>query len=264
MPPEAISPNIEETEKITAGVDRYITFVGYPRSGHSLVGSLMDAHPSIVIAHELDALRMVEEGATKLQVWHAILDNSNEFTETGRKWQEYTYDVPGQWNGRCENLKVIGDKKGGRTTIRFGEHPHLIETLKKTMEVPCYFVHVVRNPFDNITTMSLRGGTPLAQSIQDYFWRCDAIIRIKPLIDEKNWIDVRHEDVVSDPKKEVARLCEFAGQIPTQEYLDACASIVFPSPKKTRQGGDWTPALIELVETKMKNYYQLEGYSFTS
>ena len=31
-------------------------FIGYQRSGHSLVGSLLDAHPRMAIAHELDAL----------------------------------------------------------------------------------------------------------------------------------------------------------------------------------------------------------------
>lgn len=260
----APSNDLEEVKRQTSGVDRYVTFVGHPRSGHSLVGSLLDAHPNIVIAHELDALRMIEEGSTKYQVWESILENSSEFTNAGRKWQEYTYDVPGQWNGRFENLKVIGDKKGGRTTVRFGEHPHLIDTLMRTMEVPCYFVHVVRNPFDNITTMSLRSGIDLAKSIEDYFWRCDAILRIKPVIPVGQWIDIRHEEVVADPKKQVQRLCEFVGQQPTEEYLTACASIVFPSPKKTRQEGPWTSALIESVQKRIGNYYQLEGYSFES
>ena len=43
-------------------IQLYCMFVGYPRSGHSLVGTLLDAHPDIVIAHELDALRHIRAG----------------------------------------------------------------------------------------------------------------------------------------------------------------------------------------------------------
>src|SRR3989344_1389974 len=36
-----------------SSVRTFILFVGYPRSGHSLIGSIMDAHPNIIIAHEV-------------------------------------------------------------------------------------------------------------------------------------------------------------------------------------------------------------------
>ena len=31
----------------------FVLFVGYPRSGHSIVASLLDAHPNVVIAQEV-------------------------------------------------------------------------------------------------------------------------------------------------------------------------------------------------------------------
>ena len=34
-------------------VQTYVMFVGYPRSGHSLVGAFLNAHPAMMIAHEL-------------------------------------------------------------------------------------------------------------------------------------------------------------------------------------------------------------------
>ena len=41
-----------------AAVRTFLLFVGHPRSGHSLVGSLLDAHPDVVVSHELDALEV--------------------------------------------------------------------------------------------------------------------------------------------------------------------------------------------------------------
>jgi hypothetical protein len=257
-------PNVEETRRLTADVDRYVTFVGYPRSGHSLVGSLLDAHKNMIIAHELDAMRMLERGAGKYAIWDAILQNSREFTDSGRQWQEYKYDVPGQWNGRFEDLRVIGDKKGGRTTLRLGENPELLAKLQETMEVRCQFVHVVRNPFDNISTMANRGNLELTKAIHDYFLRCDYIVKLKPRISPENWIDVRHESVIENPKQELLNLCSFVQQPTADDYLEACASIVFPSPKKTRHSAAWTPTLIKQVQNRIGDYYQLEGYSFES
>ena len=31
-------------------------FIGYPRSSHSLVGAILDAHPEIIIPHEYDVI----------------------------------------------------------------------------------------------------------------------------------------------------------------------------------------------------------------
>jgi len=43
-------------------LEGYCMFIGYSRSGHTLVGSLLDAHPEMVIAHELDALKYIMAG----------------------------------------------------------------------------------------------------------------------------------------------------------------------------------------------------------
>jgi hypothetical protein len=31
----------------------FCLFIGYPRSGHRLIGALLDAHPDVAIAHEI-------------------------------------------------------------------------------------------------------------------------------------------------------------------------------------------------------------------
>src|SRR5215207_7292340 len=91
-------------------------FIGYPRSGHSLVGALLDAHPNAIIAHELNALECVEKGVDKGCIFQLVLENSRKFAKSGRRWEGYSYKVSNQWQGRFERLLVIGDKKGGGST----------------------------------------------------------------------------------------------------------------------------------------------------
>ena len=138
-------------------VERFCLFIGYPRSGHSLVGSLLDAHPDVVLAHELDALKYVAAGYRRKQLYWMILRRDAEFTRSGRRWTGFDYAVEGQWQGRYERLQVIGDKKGGVSTFRLGARPELLDRLRRVVGAEVRLIHVVRNPFDNIATMSRRG-----------------------------------------------------------------------------------------------------------
>ena len=46
------SPRAKLFSEVSSGIKKLVFFVGYPRSGHSIVGALMDAHPHVVIPHE--------------------------------------------------------------------------------------------------------------------------------------------------------------------------------------------------------------------
>lgn len=49
------SSRVVETPDLSK-IHTFVLFVGYPRSGHSLIGSIMDAHPNVIIAHEVKQL----------------------------------------------------------------------------------------------------------------------------------------------------------------------------------------------------------------
>src|ERR1051325_6131344 len=118
-----------------AAVETYCMFLGYPRSGHSLVGSLLDAHPEVIIAHELDVLKYVAAGFNRDQIFYLLLENSRRRAEGGREYSGYSYEVAGQWQGRYHKLRVIGDKKGGRSSTRLTKKPELLEAMRKTIGV---------------------------------------------------------------------------------------------------------------------------------
>ena len=52
----------------------------------------------------------------------------------------------------------MGDKKGGKTTrqILKKENQQALKEIQRVLNIPVKFVHVVRNPYDNIATMLLR------------------------------------------------------------------------------------------------------------
>jgi hypothetical protein len=68
--------------------------------------------------------------------------------------------------------------------------------------------------------------------------------------------------VIESPQRELTRMCEFLGVEPEAAYLDACAAIVFPSPQRTRDLLDWSPAQIAAVEQVIGAHPFFDGYAF--
>jgi hypothetical protein len=71
--------------------------------------------------------------------------------------------------GRVRELSVIGDKNARGATIRLQSWPDLLERLQRVGRDPVLFVHVVRNPYDNISTMAKRNDSTLGHAASTYF-----------------------------------------------------------------------------------------------
>jgi len=100
-------------------LQRFCMFVGYQRSGHSFIGALLDAHPEVAMGMEVDVLDLVIQGYSKNQILYILTNNSRLFTsKLNNIWTGYSYAVPGQYQGRYDTLKLIGDKKGGKNVSK--------------------------------------------------------------------------------------------------------------------------------------------------
>lgn len=249
-------------------VDTYCMFIGYPRSGHSVVGSLLDAHPDAVIAHELDALRYVNAHFTRDQLFALILNNDRQFSEAGRKAATagYDYSVPNQWQGRFRRLQVVGDKRGGRSTIWLQKDLTLLDRLRKTVDVRVRLIHVIRNPYDNISTAVLRRGpaATLDAAVETYFARCRFIARLNESSVGSDIFELRHEQLIAEPKMSLKKLCHFVGLDPTDDYLSDCSGILYQSPNRSRHSAPWTDKLKQTVQDNIAQIEFLDGYSFDS
>ncbi|MGH6882871.1 MAG: hypothetical protein ACREFM_18260, partial [Hypericibacter sp.] len=117
-------------------------FIGQGRSGHSLVGALLDAHPDCLIAHELNVCSLIAAGFDRDQICYLMWENSRHFAKVGRAWGRYSYAVPGAQQGGFRKLRVIGDKKGGSTSDYFYQNPSNFARTAAFFDVPLRFIHV--------------------------------------------------------------------------------------------------------------------------
>ncbi|MEM1169885.1 MAG: sulfotransferase domain-containing protein [Cyanobacteria bacterium P01_H01_bin.35] len=253
-------------------VEKYCMFIGYPRSGHSLVGALIDAHPNIILSHELDALQYVEAGFSKLQLYSLLLNNSQYFInkekslipETEIPKGRFKYKVPNQWNGKFANLKIIGDKRGGGTTKRLRDNFQLFKDLENKIKIPLKIIHVVRNPFDNISSIYKKClSKSLEWSIDYYFDLCYANESIIKRIDSNKIFLLKLESLIENPQMQLKEITQSFLELETNDdYLEDCSSIIFSSPNKSRSKCPWNEDLIELTQRKIDQVSFLQGYNY--
>ena len=230
-------------------------FIGYPRSGHSLTGALLNAHPEIVLAHELDALEMVRRGCSRSELFSMLLQRDRWFTQNGSRWYEFNYQVPGQFQGSFQRLTVVGDKKGGTSAAYLVKDPQLLRKLREVVQLPMRFIHVTRNPFDNIATLARRREWPLEQAARFYFDLAGSNEKILATLPPEEVFSLRHEDFVMNPREHLGQLLHFLGVQANEKYLADCAAIVFESPRKSRLSTEWPSELREYItaETEKKS-----------
>lgn len=272
-------------------VNYFVQFLSFPRSGHSLIGSLLDAHRDAIISHELDAMGLIHKGLSERMICGLIELNSDDFTLNGRYWNGFSYKIENQPHGHAEKLRTIGDKKGDWTVRWYDRDPKLLSKMHKTFRKSPRWILVTRNPMDNIATLSLRKNRTydklrinvesgdsfskelrrnqesgnVATAVQDdmildYERLCVTISKMIEELSAEDVIHIVYEDFCDNPKTGLSRICDFLDLTPHQDYLENCSSIVRSSINKSRNRVDWSENQIKKVNDITQNFKFLHSY----
>ncbi|RMH13279.1 MAG: hypothetical protein D6695_04480 [Planctomycetota bacterium] len=135
------------------------------------------------------------------------------------------------------------------------------------MGVPLRVIQVVRNRFDAITTNTRKSTqlkNNLGRGVDQFIRLAEAAERVRARLAESEIIIVRHEELVADVHTTLTNVCSRLGVEASGEYLDACSSIAFESPRRTRDAMPWTPVLRAKVEARIASDPLLACYTFDS
>jgi len=248
-------------------LERFCLFVGQSHSGHSVVGTLLNAHRHAVVAHGLDVLDFVRHDVGRDDLLLLILHRDRWLGERSRVIGGYSYDIPRLWRGDQSAIRVIGDKRAGSSSRYLAKDPTLLQRLHEGLGLPLAIVHHVRNPWDNISSIWSRRtmGTErsLPETIDHYFEMVQgAVTGIEAAPAGSLWTRTFHEELIANSRRVLSGLCDLLGLEPDLAYLDACASFIHPSPRRTRFDAPWTPTLIDQVAERAQAFDFLAGYRF--
>jgi hypothetical protein len=246
-------------------VERYCSFIGFSRTGSTIIGAFLNAHPNILIGHEAPDLKYLFVHYRREQLYYLLYRSARSFVEDrGVSWSNYSYAVPGQWQGRYDVIRTIGNKHALATAKRLQSWPWILERLQRVAGVPVKFIHIYRNPYDCIATNTLKDPQRLSleENIERYAQTCETVEWVKTQTDSIDILDVQHEAFVGAPHEHLRRIYRFAGVDASEDLVNACASIVHPTPNRTREKVEWTPTLCGKVERIIERWPYLQKYGF--
>jgi hypothetical protein len=158
-------------------------------------------------------------------------------------------------------------QKGGHSTLRLVEDPELLHRLQKAVATGVKFIHVIGDPYDNVAAMLKRPpvhvrNPTLSAIVEDYFYRCETNAGLKARLGDTAVFDVRQESFVASPDRTLRELCDFMGLGYAEDYLEACPSIVFESPHRSRHDIGWDAATLATVHDGIERFDFLKGHSY--
>ncbi|MFO8054188.1 MAG: sulfotransferase [Bacteroidales bacterium] len=250
-------------------IKAFTLFIGYPRSGHTLLGSMLNAHPDMLIAHEYHALKKMDHHSSREALFAHLIAQDHWFSSRGNKWTGYCYRIPTGWQNSYRRLRIIGDKRGGASSRILFHEPERLDRLQSMVELPLKIIIVHRNPFDNIATRA-RGGNyyqkkpdtrRVDEEILKYFRDAQVIDNVKHSTDHE-FIELTHEDFIKDPAKHITEICNFLGIPPLEDYVTTCAKAIRPANTLSRNKISWTESQIDQIKKKSSRYDFLKDYTF--
>ena len=290
--PKRIYSLLGESEIST--VEKFVFFVGYSRSGHSIIASLLDAHPNIIIAHEYNLFRKWKGNKYQNRsfLYNELYRNSYNNAEKGwrssmKNQKGYTLAVKDSWQGSFQDLLVIGEKSGAVTAQTYDNDPLLfLQTLKElrnTVQVPIRVIHIVRNPYDMISTRLLYAdGKTRKSKVQasvdmkyvshgNLSQQVNRTIHVVQTVHELlsncslTSLDVHLADLVKNPEDVMDTLCTFIGVSCSGGYLKKCSEKIYSRQSQSRQLVEWPQELVNKVyEMIIKPHQSFWRYSFSS
>ena len=243
----------------------FLMFAGYPRSGHTLVASILNAHPNIICSNQQFIIDNISSDVELRLANINILAKIESGTDRG-KWNPNAYIEPLPKG----DITVIGDKTGHRTIKHLISHPEDLEVLKRTVKLPIKWIHVVRNPFDNLATWTKKNyesreklkaniGTEFDIAFENYKALND---KIKELKETEDVLTINHERVIRFIDKTLDDLCSFLDVEKHTEWRKKVIEVLWKDPRITRRAITWKVEDRIKVLKLTKKYPWLLGYDF--
>ena len=281
------------SQSTAEGVEKFVLFVGYQRSGHSLIGSVMDAHPNILISGGLFLLQLCASKGVgesvfenKTRLFNTIYRNSYLLSKCGSRSgtnnsKGYSLKVNEQWQGKFSQLRMVGDKSGGSTSLQLqhGKGVTCWKQLTDSIGIPIIAIHVVRNPYDMIATNSLYrlskvkatrasdlvygklrpGLSMLTEEAQRVFKQANSVENFSK---NSPVVEIHIEDYIKDPKTAILKICNGLGLPCPEDYVQECYNKAYRSVSRSRDLIEWEPEVIDSIQENMKKLHFFHGYTF--
>jgi hypothetical protein len=142
--------------------------------------------------------------------------------------------------------------------------PELLDVLRSAPPLEPRFIHVIRNPFDNISTMAVQTRSPLRLALDRYLRLSRAVAELRSRFQQGELLEIRHEDFIANPSACVPRVLRHLGLECEPSFVASCSRLIRPSPHRSRLEHDWRPSLKDQVRRHIDSSSWLHGYEYSA
>ena len=273
----------------------FVLFIGHTHSSHSIVASVLDSHPHMIVSHEsgiIPALINSPSTVTKSDVYNRIWTSSCESAKGGGKRvvsdKGYNLVVDKEWQGRYDSyIEVIGDDEAHVIPTRLHYHDSrekaqaMLKWLPILVGIPIKLFHVIRNPYDNIATdvlyRTFKGDRQqvsdaksrnnsvtvnpevLHKSTRHYFCLYEEVEYVKKAY-KFDIMTIYIRDFILHPKSVITKMCEFLGVVCSEDFIDKCSNKIFNKESRTRYKIVWKNEQISRIHSFIQKFDSLTRY----
>ena len=263
-------------KSVASTVQSLVLFVGYPRSAHTIVGSILDAHPNVAIVHEGSIVEHAHSFSNQTVLVDFIVQRAAQQHVDGRWQTGFSYAIKGAWQGQQKSpLMVVGDKKGGATSALLAADwdgtMAKIDHLRAMTAGHVKYIHVVRNVFDNIASMimiNLVGFNTSAYQqirlnqlprpwkseydtfVQRYLLLAQTNMRLSDevmRVPNSSFLHVNGRQLLAEPFNVFQDICFFLNVPFNEQWAKMSAAKLFREPFNSRNHFAWPRETIELL-----------------
>ncbi len=204
-----------------SGSEKPVLIVGMPRSGTTLVGRILAAHPAVHSAGELIVFRQMAEQLPRLlqsrETYPRVLEGLSERTALG---------LSGAY------IKSLSRTASSDAVRLLDDYPEnfLFLGLVGLLFPRARIIHCRRDPLDTCLSVYMRRLDPMpngdhayGDDIEDlafYYRQYERLMSHWRAVIPNSMLDLRYERLVADQEQEVRRIIDFAGL----EWSNQCLS----------------------------------------
>ena len=244
-------------------LSRPVYLVGSERSGTTMLRLMLDAHPEVAFFSEFEfAVDHVtpDGGFPSVAVYRQRMSRDRGFHDSGFDFVD-TDSYPEVVDGFLRQKRERDGKPVVGATVHMG-----FDRLRHVWP-DCRFIHLIRDGRDVARSCVPMGWNGNAWGGAERWLEAErAWDRIEPTLREDEYVEVRFEDLVTRPQRELERVCEFLGVGYDEAMLGYADETTYdrPDPRIVQKWrGQMAEREVREVEAKIGPMLRNRGYELS-